>query len=142
MGPSSQGETFFFTKYGGPSGGSLLSGGGIIIFRVIRRHFLAAAVDPTVSLSMYSPLSWKTFLEHIDHGAPRAPRQWTTARPRKGTTRSWGRCDSGFPRVEEYECSLVRYGVRLPLICLRRIYNFLLFHANIIQLSYTFANFL
>ena len=31
----------FFTKYGGPSGGSLLSGGGIIIFRVIRRHFLA-----------------------------------------------------------------------------------------------------
>ena len=35
----------FFTKYGGPSGGSLLSGGGIIIFRVIRRHLLAAAVD-------------------------------------------------------------------------------------------------
>ena len=28
-------------KYGGPSDGSLLSGGGIIIFRVIRRHFLA-----------------------------------------------------------------------------------------------------
>ena len=41
----------FFTKYGGPSGGSLLSGVGIIIFRVIRRHFLAAAVDPVVSLS-------------------------------------------------------------------------------------------
>ena len=40
----------FFTKYGGPSSGSLLSGGGIIIFRVIRRHFLAAAMDPTVSL--------------------------------------------------------------------------------------------
>ena len=45
----------FFTKYGGPSGGSPLSGGGIIIFRVIRRQFLAAAVDPAVSLSMYSP---------------------------------------------------------------------------------------
>ena len=28
------------------------------------------------------------------------------------------------------------------LICLRRIYNFWLFHANIIQLSYTFGNFL
>ena len=45
----------FFTKYRGPFDGSLLSGGGIIIFRVIRRHFLAAAVDPVVSLSTYSP---------------------------------------------------------------------------------------
>ena len=27
------------------------------------------------------------------------------------------------------------------LICLRRIYNFLLFHANIIQFLYTFGNF-
>ena len=51
----SGGKHFFFKKYGGPSGGSLLSGGGIIIFRVLRRHFLAAAVDPTVSLSTYSP---------------------------------------------------------------------------------------
>ena len=48
-------DNIFFMKYGGPSGGSLLSGGGIIIFRIIRRHFLAAAVDPTVSLSTYSP---------------------------------------------------------------------------------------
>ena len=45
----------FFAKYSGPSGGSQLSAGGIIIFRVIRRHFLAAAVDPAVSLSTYSP---------------------------------------------------------------------------------------
>src|SRR5918994_1004254 len=37
------------------AGGSQLSGGGIIIFRVIRRHFLAAAVDPAVRLSTYSP---------------------------------------------------------------------------------------
>ena len=43
VGPSSQGGNVFFTKYGGPSGGSPLSGGGIIILRVIRRHFLAAA---------------------------------------------------------------------------------------------------
>ena len=44
----------FFAKYGGPFSGSPLSGGGIIILRVIRRHFLAAAVDPAVSLSTYS----------------------------------------------------------------------------------------
>ena len=54
--PIVRGETIFSTKYGGPSGGSLLSGGGIIILRVIRRHFLVAAVDPAVSLSMYSTL--------------------------------------------------------------------------------------
>ena len=53
VGPSSQGEMFF---YGGPSDGPLLLGGGIIILPVIRRHFLAAAVDPTVSLSRYSIL--------------------------------------------------------------------------------------
>ena len=50
MGPNSQGGNVFFVKYGWPSGGSLLSGGGIIIFYVIRRHFLAVAVDPAVSL--------------------------------------------------------------------------------------------
>ena len=56
MGPSSQGANVFFAKYGGPSSGSLLSVGGIIIFPVIRRHFLAVAVDPTVRLSTYSIL--------------------------------------------------------------------------------------
>ena len=54
-GGSQQSGGTFFAKYRGPSGGSLLSGGGIIILRVIRRHFLAAAVDPAVSLSTYSP---------------------------------------------------------------------------------------
>ena len=54
--PAVRGETIFFAKYGGPSDGSLLLGGGIIILRVIRRHFLAAAVDPAVSLSTYSTL--------------------------------------------------------------------------------------
>ena len=53
MGPSSQGANVFFAKYGGPSGGSLLLGEGTIIFRVIRRHFLAAAMDPAVRLSTY-----------------------------------------------------------------------------------------
>ena len=56
VGPSSQGGNVFSQNTGGPSAGSLLSGGGIIIFRVIRRHFLAAAVDPAVSLSTYSTL--------------------------------------------------------------------------------------
>ena len=37
----------FFAKYGGPSGGSPLSGGGIIILRVIRRHFLACGRGPS-----------------------------------------------------------------------------------------------
>ena len=46
----------FFTIYGWASGGSLLAGGGIIIFRVIRRHFLMAVVGPFVSLSTYSIL--------------------------------------------------------------------------------------
>ena len=55
VGPSSQGETFFSRNTSGPSGGSLLSGGEIIIFGVIRRHFLATAMDPAVSLSTYSP---------------------------------------------------------------------------------------
>ena len=27
---------------------------------------------------------WKLVVDHIDHAAPRAPRRWTTARPRKG----------------------------------------------------------
>ena len=49
------GGNVFFAKYGVPFGGSPLSVGGIIIFLVIRRHFLAAAVDPAVSLSTYSP---------------------------------------------------------------------------------------
>ena len=46
----------FFAKYRGPFSGSLMSGGGIIIFRVIRRHFLAATADPPFSLSRYSTL--------------------------------------------------------------------------------------
>ena len=72
MGPSSQGETFFSQNIGGPSGGSLLSGGGIIIFRVTRRHFLAAAVDPAVSLSTHSILPMVLFVDHVDHAAPSA----------------------------------------------------------------------
>ena len=56
VGPSSLGGNVFFAKYGCPSGGSLLSGGGIIMLHVIRSQFLAAAVDPAVSLSTYSTI--------------------------------------------------------------------------------------
>ena len=55
VGPSIQGGIIIFMKHGGLSGESMLSGGGIIILRVIRRHFLAAALDLGVSLSTYSP---------------------------------------------------------------------------------------
>ena len=43
---------------------------------------------------------WKSV---IDHATPRAPRRWTTARPRKGTMRSRGRRSSGCQREEEYK---------------------------------------
>ena len=48
------------------------------------------------------------WMDIIDHAAPRAPGRWTTGRPRKGTTRSQGRRDSGSLHGEEYEGSLVR----------------------------------
>ena len=41
------GGTFFFTKYRDPSGGSQLSGGGIIILHIIRRHFLVCDRGPS-----------------------------------------------------------------------------------------------
>ena len=45
-GSQQSGAKRFFAKYGGPSDGSLLSGGGIIILRVKRRHFLACGRGP------------------------------------------------------------------------------------------------
>ena len=55
---------------------------------------------------------WKSFLDHVDNAALRAPGRWTTARPRKGTTRSRGRRGSGCTHGEEYEGSLVRLRCR------------------------------
>ena len=51
---------------------------------------------------------YSRWMDIIDHAAPRAPGRWTTARPRKGTTRSRGRRGSGSPCGEEYKGSLVR----------------------------------
>ena len=76
--------------------------------RVIRRHFLAAAVDPAAASPCTVLFRWKSFLDHVDHAAPRAPGRWTMARPRNGTARSRGRRSSGCPHEEEYEGSLVR----------------------------------
>ena len=56
-GSQQSGGNIFFAKYGCSSDWSQLSGGGIIFLHVIRRHFLAVAVDPAVSLSTYSPRS-------------------------------------------------------------------------------------
>ena len=55
-GSQQSGGNVFFAKYGGPSGGSPLSGGGIIILREIRRHFLAAAVGPAGRVSTHNTL--------------------------------------------------------------------------------------
>ena len=46
--------------------------------------------------------------EHQGGGRRRGLGRWTTARPRKGTTRIRGRHGSGCPHGEEYEGSLVR----------------------------------
>ena len=73
---------------------------------IIRRHFLVCGRGPILPMA--------SFVDHVDHAAPRAPGRWTTARPRKGTMRSRGRRSSGCPHVEEYEGSLVHCGVRLP----------------------------
>ena len=40
--------------------------------RVIRRHFLAAAMDLAVSLSTHSLLPMVSFVDHVDHAAPSA----------------------------------------------------------------------
>ena len=55
-GSQQSGGKHFFVKYCGLSGGSPLSGGGIIILHVIRRHFLAAVMDRAVNLSTYNTL--------------------------------------------------------------------------------------
>ena len=40
--------------------------------RVIRRHFLAAAVDPGVSLCTHSLVPMVSFVDHVDHSAQSA----------------------------------------------------------------------
>ena len=82
-----------------------------------RNHYFARNKEAFLCVRSWTQLSASphkvhvrrmSFVDHIDHGALRAPGRWTTARPRKGRTRSQGRRGSGCPRGEEYEGSLVR----------------------------------
>ena len=154
MGPTCQRGNVFFTKYRGPSGGSQLSGGRIIVLRVIRRHFLACediaggsdmSAGGTFFREIQRPFRWVPavrwrnhyfartvhgrwmwFVDHVDQAAPRAPWRWTTARPRKGATRSRGRRGSGCPRGEEYaSTSFFRGRIKLsrPTSVWQRIYS-------------------
>ena len=89
-----------------------------------RNHYLARnkeafpCVRPWTQLSA-SPCTvhfrWMSFINHVDQAAPRAPGRWTTARPRKGTTRSQGILGSCFPHGGEYDCTRVYW-----FVCRRR----------------------
>ena len=107
-GSQQSGGKHFFAKYSGPSGGSLLSGGGIIILRVIRRHFLACGHGPSCR-----PL-------HVQSTSDACQSLTTSTRPRQehqgsGRRRGLGRERHGareysavISHVEEYEGLLVR----------------------------------
>ena len=53
-------------------------------------------------------------VDHVDQASPGAPGRWTTARPRKGTTRRQGRLGS-CSRRGEYDCTRVYW-----FMCRRR----------------------
>ena len=110
------------------AGGSDLSAGGTFFHEIERpflwvlavrwrNHYFAHNKEAFPCVQSWTQLSasprtvhfrWMSFVDHVDQAAPRAPWRWTMARPRKGTTRSWGRLGNGFPRSGEYEGSLVR----------------------------------
>ena len=122
----------FFAKYAGPSGESqqsggkrffheirwpvrwsLLSGGGIIILRVIRRHFLVAAWTQLSASPRTVLFRWKSV---VDHAAPRAPGRWSGRRRGLGRGRRGAGEDAAVvahaersTRVHWFGC-----GVRLP----------------------------
>ena len=85
---------------------------GVFIFLcVIRRHFLACEDIAGGSELSASPRTVNfrcmSVVDHVDQAASRAPGRWTTARPRKGTTRRQGRRGSCFPGGGEYDCTRV-----------------------------------
>ena len=77
------GGNIFFAKYRGPSGGSQMSGGGIIILCIIRRHFLVCGRGPNCQPLHAQLLPMVSFVDHVDHAAPSASRRWTL------TSRRW-----------------------------------------------------
>src|SRR3954470_18032744 len=107
------GGNVFFVKYRGPFGGSQMSGGG--------NHYFAHNKEAFPCMRSWTQLSASprtvhfrcmSVVHHADHAMPRAPGRWTTARPRKGTTRRQGRLGSFFPRVGEYDCTRFYWFVR------------------------------
>ena len=90
------GGNVFFAKYRGP-------------FPCVRPWTQLSASPRTVHFRCMS------VVDHVDQAAPRAPGRWTTARPRKGTTRRQGRLGSCFPRGGEYDCTRVYW-----FVCRRR----------------------
>ena len=81
-----------------------------------RNHYFARNKEAFPCVRPWTQLSaslrtvhfrWMLFVDHVDHAAPRAPGRWTTARPRKGTTRRQGRLGSCFPCGGEYDCMRV-----------------------------------
>ena len=78
---------------------------------VFSRNTEALPVGPSCQMEYFARTvhdRWMSFVDQVDQAAPRAPWRWTTARPRKGTTRSRGRLGNGCPRGGEYEVLLVR----------------------------------
>ena len=78
-GSQQSGEKRFFAKYGGPSDGSLLSGGGIIILRIIRRRFLVAAVDLSARRGPHgqgsTPIGHGLYVERLTAGSTATARK-------------------------------------------------------------------
>ena len=106
------GGNAFLAKYRGPFGGSLMSGGRIIILCVIRRHFLSCGRGPSCRLLHVQSTSdacrsWTTLT------TPRREHQGGERRRGLGRERHGGREDSVvcLPRGGEYDCTRVYWFV-------------------------------
>ena len=78
-------------------------GGGIIILRVIRRHFLVAVVDPAVSLSTHSLLPMVSCVDHVDHAVPSASKVVDDGEAPDSNEPEMARCGSRVADREVYE---------------------------------------
>ena len=79
-------------------------GGGIIILHVIRRHFLVRGRGPSCQpLHAYSLLPMVSFVDHIDHAAPRASKVVDNSEAPNINEPEMGRRGSGVADGEVYE---------------------------------------
>ena len=100
-----------------------MSGGGIIILRVIRRHFLACGRGPSCQpLHTQSTSDGCRSLTTLTTPRRARTRWWTTARPRTATSRRWE--DAGVEsqterctRVNWFWCGVVRQSVERNSWC-------------------------